>query len=187
MQIWYGAVVRADKNKIKIGAISCVQDRAVINTVTSLESGYPADVNIGHYCTIGPGAGAYTSSRQKNRRLLRLRLLLFLLLSSHITYIHINPLTHSHARTTTTTITTTTTPYKQSTLQCSHLVTSSPTSSSAQAPLCKRAASSRGKASSQQVRSFRPAPSSPRDSFGPEILPSTLGLSMTMNKQHSKR
>jgi carbonic anhydrase/acetyltransferase-like protein (isoleucine patch superfamily) len=33
-----------------------VQDRAVINTVSSLETGYPSDVNIGDFVTIGHGA-----------------------------------------------------------------------------------------------------------------------------------
>lgn len=54
--IWYGAVVRGDKNKIKIGNKTNVQDRAVINTVTSLTTGFPADVDIGDDVTIGHGA-----------------------------------------------------------------------------------------------------------------------------------
>lgn len=54
--IWYGAVVRADKNKVKIGAHTNVQDRAVIGTVSSLESGFPAEVSIGDKVTIGHGA-----------------------------------------------------------------------------------------------------------------------------------
>jgi gamma-carbonic anhydrase len=33
-----------------------VQDRAVINTVSSLENGFPAEVNIGDKVTIGHGA-----------------------------------------------------------------------------------------------------------------------------------
>ena len=40
----YGAVVRGDKSKVKIGTLSSVQDRAVIKTVASLESGFPSDV-----------------------------------------------------------------------------------------------------------------------------------------------
>jgi carbonic anhydrase/acetyltransferase-like protein (isoleucine patch superfamily) len=54
--IWYGAVLRGDKSKIKIGSRTNVQDRAVINTVSNLESGYPADVDIGDHVTIGHGA-----------------------------------------------------------------------------------------------------------------------------------
>lgn len=56
VSIWYGAVLRADKNKIKIGNNSNVQDRAVINTVTSLDSGFPSEVDIGDNVTIGHGA-----------------------------------------------------------------------------------------------------------------------------------
>lgn len=48
--------MRADKNLIKIGHCTNVQDRAVISTVTKIESGYPADVNIGNWTTIGHGA-----------------------------------------------------------------------------------------------------------------------------------
>lgn len=47
MQIWYGAVLRGDKNKVKIGRLTNVQDRAVISTVANLESGYPSNVEIG--------------------------------------------------------------------------------------------------------------------------------------------
>lgn len=54
--VWYGAVLRGDKSKIKIGSKTNVQDRAVINTVSNLDSGFPADVNIGDNVTIGHGA-----------------------------------------------------------------------------------------------------------------------------------
>eukprot|EP01033_Poteriospumella_lacustris_P015517 gene15517-11101_t len=56
VSIWYGAVVRADKHRVKIGSNTNVQDRAVINTVTSLDNGFPADVTIGEEVTIGHGA-----------------------------------------------------------------------------------------------------------------------------------
>jgi carbonic anhydrase/acetyltransferase-like protein (isoleucine patch superfamily) len=56
VSVWYGAVVRADKHRIKIGSGTNVQDRAVINTVTSLDNGFPADVFIGERVTIGHGA-----------------------------------------------------------------------------------------------------------------------------------
>jgi gamma-carbonic anhydrase len=49
-------VVRGDKSKVTIGAESNVQDRAVINTVGSLDSGFPSDVVIGDRVTIGHGA-----------------------------------------------------------------------------------------------------------------------------------
>lgn len=47
VSIWYGAVLRGDKNHIKIGVGSNVQDRAVITTVRSLDTGFPSDVSIG--------------------------------------------------------------------------------------------------------------------------------------------
>lgn len=56
VSIMYGAVVRGDKSTIKIGTLSCVQDKAVIKTVLSLESGFPPDVVIGDHVTIGQGA-----------------------------------------------------------------------------------------------------------------------------------
>jgi carbonic anhydrase/acetyltransferase-like protein (isoleucine patch superfamily) len=56
VSIWYGAVLRGDKSKIKIGHMTNVQDRAVVNTVTSLDSGFPSDVEVGNWCTIGHGA-----------------------------------------------------------------------------------------------------------------------------------
>jgi carbonic anhydrase/acetyltransferase-like protein (isoleucine patch superfamily) len=45
--VWYGAVLRGDKNKIKIGRQTNVQDRAVIGTVSNLDSGFPSNVDIG--------------------------------------------------------------------------------------------------------------------------------------------
>ena len=65
--IWYGAVVRGrtvmiiaiddffagDRNRIKIGAFTNVQDRSVIITVDMLESGIPATTEIGDHVTIG--------------------------------------------------------------------------------------------------------------------------------------
>jgi carbonic anhydrase/acetyltransferase-like protein (isoleucine patch superfamily) len=68
-QVFYGAVLRGDKNKIILGSNSNVQDRAVISTVPSLESGFPADVKIGEYVTIGHGA-LITSSTIGNRVLI---------------------------------------------------------------------------------------------------------------------
>lgn len=54
--IWYGAVVKGDKNKVKIGVSSSIKDRAVVDTVTSLASGLPANVDIGRHVTIDAGA-----------------------------------------------------------------------------------------------------------------------------------
>lgn len=50
VSIWFGAVVRADKDRIVIGRCSNVQDNAVIHT----SSGYP--VQIGAEVSIGHGA-----------------------------------------------------------------------------------------------------------------------------------
>ena len=55
-QIWYGVVIRGDKNIVKIGHATNIQDRAVIDTESELESGFPAEVDIGNYVTIGHGA-----------------------------------------------------------------------------------------------------------------------------------
>ena len=63
--VWYGAVVRGDMNKVKIGVGSVIKDRAVVDTVASLPSGYPADVDIGRHCTVGAGA-VVTSSVLKD-------------------------------------------------------------------------------------------------------------------------
>eukprot|EP00602_Paraphysomonas_sp_CaronLab_P006930 CAMPEP_0185024702 /NCGR_PEP_ID=MMETSP1103-20130426/7885_1 /TAXON_ID=36769 /ORGANISM="Paraphysomonas bandaiensis, Strain Caron Lab Isolate" /LENGTH=238 /DNA_ID=CAMNT_0027557739 /DNA_START=49 /DNA_END=765 /DNA_ORIENTATION=- len=54
--VWFGAVIRGDKNKVRIGSFTNVQDKVVINSTQELETGLPADVNIRHHCTIGQGA-----------------------------------------------------------------------------------------------------------------------------------
>jgi carbonic anhydrase/acetyltransferase-like protein (isoleucine patch superfamily) len=48
--IWFGAVIRADKDRISIGRGSNVQDNAVVHTTT----GYP--VNVGEHVSVGHGA-----------------------------------------------------------------------------------------------------------------------------------
>jgi carbonic anhydrase/acetyltransferase-like protein (isoleucine patch superfamily) len=50
VSIWFGAVVRADKDRIHIGRGSNIQDNAVVHTTT----GYP--VHIGRYVSVGHGA-----------------------------------------------------------------------------------------------------------------------------------
>mmetsp|Transcript_19664 Transcript_19664/g.27090 ORF Transcript_19664/g.27090 Transcript_19664/m.27090 type:complete len:241 (-) Transcript_19664:438-1160(-) len=60
--VWYGAVIKGDRNKVTIGPGSNVQDRAVIYTTDSLESGFPAEVIVGANSTIGPGAVLYSCS-----------------------------------------------------------------------------------------------------------------------------
>ncbi|GAB5036214.1 Hypothetical protein NocV09_03500330 [Nannochloropsis oceanica] len=56
VSIWYGAVIRGDRNSVKIGNCTNVQDHAVITTVPTLDTGFPAKVDIGHMVTIGHGA-----------------------------------------------------------------------------------------------------------------------------------
>ena len=54
--IWYGAVVRGDHADVSIGSVANVQDRVVIETVSTLESGFPASVTIGDYTSVGAGS-----------------------------------------------------------------------------------------------------------------------------------
>ena len=54
--IWYGAVVRGDHADVSIGSVANVQDRAVIETVSTLESGFPASVTVGDYTSVGAGS-----------------------------------------------------------------------------------------------------------------------------------
>jgi carbonic anhydrase/acetyltransferase-like protein (isoleucine patch superfamily) len=60
--VWYGAVVRGDFNAVKIGAMTSVQDRAVIHTVKALPSGFPATTTIGNYVVVGHGATINSST-----------------------------------------------------------------------------------------------------------------------------
>eukprot|EP01038_Epipyxis_sp_PR26KG_P006604 gene6604-9071_t len=54
--VWYGAVLRGDRSKIRIGHQTNIQDRAVLSTVTNLESGFASDLDIGEKVTVGHGA-----------------------------------------------------------------------------------------------------------------------------------
>ena len=57
--VWYGAIINGnDKDLIRIGFLSNIQDNVVINCApkSQLDSGYPADVTIGKLCTINQGA-----------------------------------------------------------------------------------------------------------------------------------
>mmetsp|Transcript_20200 Transcript_20200/g.29842 ORF Transcript_20200/g.29842 Transcript_20200/m.29842 type:complete len:213 (-) Transcript_20200:7-645(-) len=53
--IGYGAVLRGDLSSIFIGGLSSVGDKTVINTVSTLSTGFPAKVIIGHFTTIEAG------------------------------------------------------------------------------------------------------------------------------------
>eukprot|EP00633_Aureoumbra_lagunensis_P001125 CAMPEP_0197289486 /NCGR_PEP_ID=MMETSP0890-20130614/6765_1 /TAXON_ID=44058 ORGANISM="Aureoumbra lagunensis, Strain CCMP1510" /NCGR_SAMPLE_ID=MMETSP0890 /ASSEMBLY_ACC=CAM_ASM_000533 /LENGTH=180 /DNA_ID=CAMNT_0042760945 /DNA_START=129 /DNA_END=671 /DNA_ORIENTATION=- len=54
--IWYRSVVRGDRNKIVIGAVTNIQEKCVIDTVPSLDSGFPATCEIGDNTSIGAGS-----------------------------------------------------------------------------------------------------------------------------------
>jgi len=56
--VWYGATVRGDKSKVRIGRVTSVLDRAVLSTVSSpaFDTGFPSDLNIGSYVTVGQGS-----------------------------------------------------------------------------------------------------------------------------------
>lgn len=69
VSVWYGAVLRADKSTISVGHQSNIQDRAVIGTVSNLETGFPSNVEIGDQVTVGHGA-LITSSKIGNRTLI---------------------------------------------------------------------------------------------------------------------
>ena len=54
--VWYGAVLRGDRNKITVGAFSNIQDKVVIDCSNELDTGFPAEVDILNHVTIGHGA-----------------------------------------------------------------------------------------------------------------------------------
>lgn len=54
--VWYGAVLRGDRNKITIGAFSNIQDKVVIDCTNELDTGFPAEVDILNHVTVGHGA-----------------------------------------------------------------------------------------------------------------------------------
>lgn len=56
VSVWYGAVIRGDKNIVRIGTHSSIADRAVLSTVSTLPSGFPAELDVGRECTVGAGA-----------------------------------------------------------------------------------------------------------------------------------
>lgn len=48
MSIWFGAVVRADRDRITVGAGSNIQDNAVVHTTISFPVSIGAEVSVGH-------------------------------------------------------------------------------------------------------------------------------------------
>jgi carbonic anhydrase/acetyltransferase-like protein (isoleucine patch superfamily) len=53
--VWNGAVLRGDKHYIKVGGYSSIGDRTVVVTRETLESGFPACVDVGDYVSVGAG------------------------------------------------------------------------------------------------------------------------------------
>ena len=60
VSIWFGAVIRGDINKIKIGNRSNVQDNAVIH----VDAGFPT--TIGNDCIVGHGAIVHGATLKNN-------------------------------------------------------------------------------------------------------------------------
>ena len=60
--VWYGAVVRGDHSSVRVGAFTNVMDRCVLTTVSSLPSGFPPVLEIGHYTSIGAGSVIVSST-----------------------------------------------------------------------------------------------------------------------------
>lgn len=54
--VWYGAVLRADVNRIKVGAVTNIQDRAVVTVAKENPDGFPTSTTIGNYVSVGHGA-----------------------------------------------------------------------------------------------------------------------------------
>ena len=54
--VWYNAVVRGDKNSVKVGPGSSIGDRASLSTCESLDSGFPASLTVGSNVYVGTGA-----------------------------------------------------------------------------------------------------------------------------------
>lgn len=48
VSIWFGAVVRADRDRITVGAGSNIQDNAVVHTTISFPVSIGAEVSVGH-------------------------------------------------------------------------------------------------------------------------------------------
>lgn len=49
----YGVVVRGDLNAVKLGAWTHVNQHTVINTIATLDTGFPATMSVGNYTFIG--------------------------------------------------------------------------------------------------------------------------------------
>lgn len=54
--VWYGSIVKGDSNSISIGTESHIQDRSVVSSVKSTDSGLPGSVFIGNNVVVGYGS-----------------------------------------------------------------------------------------------------------------------------------
>ena len=55
--VWYGAVLRGDVNKIRVGALTNIQDRVVVHASKErADGGFPTSTTIGDFVTVGHGA-----------------------------------------------------------------------------------------------------------------------------------
>ena len=51
--VWYGCVLRADLNYIRIGTFSNLQDRVVVHAASSSPTGLSAETRVGRHVTVG--------------------------------------------------------------------------------------------------------------------------------------
>ncbi|GJP29156.1 hypothetical protein CLOM_g17020, partial [Closterium sp. NIES-68] len=51
--VWYGSVLRADLNYIRIGAYSSIQDRVIVHAASASPTGLSAETTVGRYVTVG--------------------------------------------------------------------------------------------------------------------------------------
>jgi gamma-carbonic anhydrase len=56
VSVWYGSIIRGDKNIVRVGTWSTIKDRAILSTVSSLSSGFPAVLEVGRQVEVGAGA-----------------------------------------------------------------------------------------------------------------------------------
>jgi len=59
---WYNAVIKGDCNTVRVGLCTAVMDRAVLNTVPTLTTGFPSVLNIGNWSVIGPNSVVTSST-----------------------------------------------------------------------------------------------------------------------------
>ena len=54
--VWYGAVLRGDSNKIKVGAMTNIRDNAVVQVSKPTGDGFPTSTTIGNFVSVFDGA-----------------------------------------------------------------------------------------------------------------------------------